>query len=180
MKNNLKSGRTIIAERDKLETASERMNARKKAKHKRLFSLFVVSSILLIAVFAGVIAFRQLKKQYEPTENNATVVATPTVEIIDENGKNQITNRIKSYVVNLEQDFGALGYRITRITLPTGKSREIYIDLAGRPYYFKTTTNRNSAVVAEDADRMIRYLEGKGITPAEYVDVRIDEKAYYK
>lgn len=181
LSDNLKSGRTIIAERERIETASERMDARKKAKHKRIFAVAVVVFIVAILVFAGLIAWQQLRKQYQiPETDNKTTTIEPSTTIIDENGKNQITNRTKEYVVNLEQDMKELGYKMSRVTLPSGKSRELYIDIEGRPYYFKATSMRSSAVVAEDIDRMLRYLDGKGITPSEYVDVRVEEKAYYK
>ena len=41
------------------------------------------------------------------------------------------------------------------------------------------TSERGSAVQIEDAERMMRYLDGKGLTP-EYVDLRVEGKAYYK
>lgn len=68
---------------------------------------------------------------------------------------------------------------MTKVTLPTGMSRELYVDLEGRTEYYKVNLDRETAVTAEDIDRMVRYLEKNGVTP-EYVDVRIEEKAYYK
>jgi hypothetical protein len=35
-------------------------------------------------------------------------------------------------------------------------------------------------VTVEDADRMIQYLEEEDETDYEYIDVRIDGKAYWK
>jgi hypothetical protein len=42
------------------------------------------------------------------------------------------------------------------------------------------TTDRGAAVSVEDADRMIRYLTDKGISEFEYIDVRVEEKGYWK
>ena len=42
------------------------------------------------------------------------------------------------------------------------------------------TIDRDSAISVEDADRMLRYLSGEGISDFTYIDVRIDGKAYWK
>ena len=40
--------------------------------------------------------------------------------------------------------------------------------------------DRDTAVSAEDAFRMVRYLENQGITEYQYIDVRLPGKAYWK
>lgn len=67
-----------------------------------------------------------------------------------------------------------------RATLASGMMRTIYLDVENIPYYFKISTERGAAVEAEDIDRMVRYLKENNITPSEYVDVRVERKAYYK
>ena len=42
------------------------------------------------------------------------------------------------------------------------------------------SVDRNAAVTAEDVSRMIGYLKGQGIEGCEYIDVRIERKAYWK
>ena len=53
----------------------------------------------------------------------------------------------------------------------------VYFD--GRKEYYKMTSERGSAVQIEDAERMMRYLDGKALAP-EYVDLRVEGRAYYK
>ena len=49
----------------------------------------------------------------------------------------------------------------------------------GAEYYIKMNVDRGSAESVEDADRMIKYLNAKGIAPG-HLDVRVEGKAYYK
>ncbi len=176
----MKRGQTIVAQRDKVETASERMHARKKTKHKRTFAIIVVLLILGALTIAGVIAWQKLM----PTEpvKVETPPVTPQAMIIDEASGNQsnVTTRMKEYVANLESDLKDNGgHKVTRVTLPAGKSREIYVDIENRPYYFKVNVDRGAGVTAEDIARTIKYLDGKDIKPSKYVDVRVEGKAFY-
>ena len=83
-------------------------------------------------------------------------------------------------IVQAEQDFKDLGYKPIRAEIPAGSIRQINFILDGITGYIKMTTDRDAAVSVEDADRMIRYLSGKEITTFEYIDVRVEEKGYWK
>ena len=56
---------------------------------------------------------------------------------------------------------------------------DIYHTGALAPERHKMTMERGSAVQMEDAERMMRYLDGKDLHPG-YVDLRVEGKAYYK
>ena len=64
--------------------------------------------------------------------------------------------------------------------IPTGAIREVDFYLEGYDGFIKTTIDRDSAITVEDADRMIRYLADKEISVFEYIDVRVDKRAYWK
>lgn len=175
----MKTGKAIVAQRERVETASERMRARQKTKHKRTFAIVTVVLVLAALVIAGVIAWQKLMP------DTPVKIETPPVEpqaiIVDEasGNKSNITTRLKEYVANLETDLKESGQKVNRVALPAGKSREIYVDIEGRPYYFKVNTDRGAGVTAEDISRMIKYLDEKSIKPAQYVDVRVEGKAFY-
>ena len=80
----------------------------------------------------------------------------------------------------VENALKAYGYQPVKAVIPVNGIREVDIYLDGRPGYLKTTIDRGSGVTAEDADRMLRYLEGQGITTFEYIDVRIDGRAFWR
>lgn len=175
----VKRGQTIVAERERAESDSERMLARKQLRRKRMRS--VVSACLMLAIL-GLLTYlgaRELVGLEQRSEDGLVEEKKVTAEIVDESGRGQISARMKEYIIQIEEDFRALGYTVTRVTLPAATSRELYVDLAGETAYFKVSMDRGAAVTAEDAVRMMNYLREKDLHP-EYVDVRIDGKAYYK
>ncbi len=173
----MKRGQTIVAERERQELASERMLARKKMKNKRILSVVAVVLILIILTILGVMLWQVLfKDQVMKTSEPEVVVPEPTVEIVDEAGVG-VSGRIKEYIAWLEQDFKELGYTMTRVDLPRDKSRELLVSLEGYDGYIKMNIDRGTGVSVEDADRMIKYLNGGGF---EYIDVRVEGKAFYK
>ena len=66
---------------------------------------------------------------------------------------------------------------MTRVDLPRDKSRELLVSLDGYKGYIKMNIDRGTGVSVEDADRMIKYLNGGEF---EYIDVRVEGKGYYK
>lgn len=174
----MKLGRTIVAERERAESDSERMMARKKAHRKQRTSVVVV---VLMGIILGLIIYMGVNELKDERQMEAEKAAEVEIraQVIDEDNRGRISARTKTYIAQLEKDLADLGYTVTKVTLPTGMSRELYVDLEGKMGYFKVNLDRGTAVTAEDMDRMIRYLEKNGVVP-EYVDVRVEEKAYYK
>lgn len=174
----IKRGQTIVAERERAESESERMQVRKKVRRKRATSVVLV---ILMVTILGLLAYMGAKGVAEEvaqvTEKNNTYVIA--AEIVDESGNSQISSRTREYIGLLEQDFKDMGYTVARVVLPAGMSRQLYVDLNGEEMYFKVSMDRDTAVTVEDAVRMLKYLRDKDIHPS-YVDVRLNGKAYYK
>lgn len=178
--NNMRLGQTIVAERERAESESERMQARKRVKRRQRTSAVIVVLMLVILGLVAYLGVKEMSCEYggEGTESAAGEYEI-TAEIVDEDNRGQISMRVKEYVAQLEEDFRELGHKVTRVVLPTGTSRELYVDLEGREGYFKVNIDRDAAVSAEDAVRMLKYLDERDLHP-EYVDVRVEGKAYYK
>lgn len=174
----MRLGQTIAAEREPAESDSERMQARKKVHRRQTTSVVMV---LLMFTTLGLIAYLSMKEMVQPDRGKDTsdTQAAVQAQIIDEDARGQISGRIMKYIAQLEADLKDLGYTVTKVTLPTGKSRELYVDLDGATNFYKVNVDRETALVAEDIDRMARYLQEKDLHP-EYVDVRVEGKAYYK
>lgn len=173
----MKLGQTIVAERERVESESERMRMRKTQRRKRWTA--IVAGILMVLIL-GVLLWMGVQQLLEPktfeTEDAGYQIQA---EIVDEDNTGRISERVRLYIEQLEQDMADLGYKVTRVTLPTGTSRELYVDLEGVEWYFKVTVDRDAGVTAEDMERMIRYLQERELTPG-YVDVRVEGKAFYK
>lgn len=183
-KSTFKLGRTIGAKREKLETANERAASRKKDKQKNFVRL--VSTICIFAVLT-VILGSLLSAFFDREAENADELffgednnIDPTTEIIDEENANEITARMKLFIARVEKEFKMLGFETKQAVVPKGGIREVDFYLEGAPGFIKTTIDRNPAITAEDAERMIRYLSEKGITEYTYIDVRIEGKAFWK
>ena len=112
----------------------------------------------------------------------------PSVEVIDERtGKvfdgseeRKLSAKMKEYIANLEEEMVAQGRKVTRARIPADKIREVDVEVEGFTGVIKVSTDRNPAVSAEDAARMLKYLEGQGISEVTYVDVRVERKGYWK
>ena len=175
----MRRGQTIVAERERSVSDSERMSLRKKAKQKKIMSGVILIVGLAGAVVLAVIIFINIYGNLKEPETLSEEVFTPTVAIEDESGSGLVTSRMKEYVGMLENDFKDSGYKVARAVVPSGKTREIDIYLDGRNEFYKTNIDRGAGVTVEDVVRMIRYLDKNGVGPS-YVDVRVAGKAYYK
>lgn len=182
----LKSGRTIGEKRERLETANERAAARKKDKHRQTSRIILTSLgfIAIIAVILFILYFSFPKKDDEPVPGDTPATElTATIEIVDEDSATtggKITGRMRDYIARMEADFRDLGYTPTKAVIPAGSIREVDFYLDGHPGFIKTTIDRDAAVTTEDADRMLHYLAGIGISEFTYIDVRLEGKAYWK
>lgn len=174
----MRLGRTIVGAREKTESESERIRARKKQKNKRLLTGgMVVVGLLVVggAIVLGCMKWFEEIKNPEVEEEKFV----PTVEIVDERGGRKITERVKSYVGMVECDFKDLGYKVSRVVLPEDKMREVDVYLDGRTEYYKLNLDRMTGVSVEDAVRMLKYLDKEEVK-VEYVDVRVEGRGYYK
>lgn len=156
----------------------EHIAARKKQQRK---NALIILSVLIIIVSVGIvvanyISQKQSEREAELAKENPV---EPTVAIVDENVGNNISSRTKVFVARLEADAKEKNLKVDHVVLPFQKAREILVYFDGRKEYYKMTSERGSAVQIEDAERMMRYLDGKSLTP-EYVDLRVEGKAYYK
>ncbi len=175
----MRAGQTIVAERERVESESERMQARKKVHRRQTTSILVVALMLLILGLAFYLGMKELAIGPVTNVENVTESYQVKAEIVDEDRRGQISSRVQAYIADLEQDLQALGLTVKKVTLPTGMIRALYVDIEGQEAYYKVDIDRSAAVTAEDIERMTRYLAEKDLHP-EYVDVRIEGKAYYK
>lgn len=175
----LKRGQTIAGELEQAESESERLQERKKIHRKRrrsvLFGLILIGALGTLIYVTG----KNAMSEYEAAEKPGEETYALKANIVDEDNRGKISERTKEYAALLEQDLRDLGYTVTQFILPTGTSRELYVDLEGEEVYFKVNMDRDAAVTAEDVVRVVKYLREQDLHPT-YADVRVEGKAYYK
>lgn len=181
-----KSGRVIGESRERPESSIEREKMHKKL-HRQQISRIIVVIFIFTLIGVGLFFIGTLfvgHREDQPISSTTVYLPlSPTIPIEDQDAggsSEHITTRMKEYIGQLEADLRELGYSPSRAVLPTGAIREIDFYLDGYSGYIKTTIDRGAGVTAEDTDRMVRYLAAQGITDFEYIDVRIDGKAYWK
>jgi hypothetical protein len=84
------------------------------------------------------------------------------------------------FIRTVTAQLAAKGYQVSTITLPAAAS-ELDVRIANQPYYVKFNLQTNDP--REQAGTFLATmaeLKQQNVTPAEYVDVRIDTHAYYK
>lgn len=179
--NNYRIGRTLAGDAKKtLEAKRARANDQRKRKIKLAFVISVASLTSLSVLFFAIHMTLKQKAERELALAEAqSFVKEPTVAIVDENAGNNVSQRVKDFVYDLEGDLSAYGLAIDHVSLPLQKARELRIFIINRGEYYKMSLDRGSAVQAEDLSRMVKYLDNNGIAP-EYVDLRVSGKAYYK
>lgn len=176
----IKSGRTIVAERERTESESERLKMQQKETMKKRMTAATFVVVVLAIIVLVVAIFRFVWDRVKPKEESVGEKYVPTVEIIDERGDGyaEKSEKVRQFVGLIERDFQDAGYKVAKVVMPADKLREADVYLEGRGEYYKCQIDRGTAETVEDATRMIQYLDRNGITPT-YVDVRIEGKAYY-
>lgn len=66
-----------------------------------------------------------------------------------------------------------------QIVLPAAAS-EVDVHIASQPYFIKFNVQNAALPQAGSAVATMRHLTARGVTPRQYIDVRIDDRAYYK
>lgn len=109
----------------------------------------------------------------------------PSVAIVDETGikteGNRVlaSNRFLGFIGRVIGRFEANGLTVTKVVLPPNTSRQIAVSTEGVVYPVKMSIDRPAGEQTEDAARAIRHLTARNIA-AQYIDVRVSGKAYYK
>jgi len=179
----VQSGKTIAARRERQVSDSERERVRKRSKRAKLIRGLVAG---LVIIGMGFLAIRAGKEWFSWIREKEVVVEEakePSVEIIDERTgqvTKEVSSRVKDYIYYLEEEFRELGKTVIRARLPADKAREVDLEIEGFSGVIKVSTDRNAAVSAEDGVRMMKYLEGQGISEVQYIDVRVERKGYWK
>lgn len=111
----------------------------------------------------------------------------PSLEIKDTSGyiaelarQDMLASRqFISYVGQLAGELRRIGVNpIQQVVIPP-VVRQVNIYIQGRDYEIRVNTSRDPESQAQDIKHAIQYFEKQGISP-EYIDVRVEGKAFYK
>lgn len=94
-------------------------------------------------------------------------------------GKQQLTLELVAFIRDTHAQFVALDIETEAYTLPS-LANELHVRLPGKGYYVKFNTETPARQQVGTYIALKERLESEGVTPAEYIDVRVEERAYYK
>ncbi len=94
-------------------------------------------------------------------------------------GGQVLTGHDVGFMRTVRDQLAAKGLSVARIELPA-RAGEANVYIAGKPYYVKFTTTADALQQVGTYLAANQYLEGKKTVPAEYIDVRVEERVYYK
>lgn len=178
----IRSGQTIAGKRERPESDSERERAKRYYQKKKLISVSVVIFLAGILVWMAILAGEEFLRFVTRERKVEEVEISPTIEVIDEatGVTAKTSSRVREFIANLETELRERGLTVTQARIPVGKLREVDLNLAEFKGIFKVSLDRGIGVTAEDIERMVRYLRERGVETVEYVDVRVERKAYWK
>lgn len=94
-------------------------------------------------------------------------------------GSQVLTGAEVRFMISVRDQLAQKGQKVSRMELPA-QAGELNVFIEGKPYYIKFTTTGDPLQQAGTYLALHDYLAGKKITPSQYVDVRVEERAYYK
>ena len=94
-------------------------------------------------------------------------------------GNSVISGRFLQFIGKVVGYFKENNLTVNKMILPASTTRQVLVSLDGVGYSIKMTVDRPAAGQVEDAVRAIRYLTNRGVA-AEYIDVRVSRRAFYK
>lgn len=175
----MRVGKTIGGKREVAESESERMQYREKVKKRKLISILTFFAVIAVVLLGLLTVIKGMQREQKASGDNGTSAVQPTVEIVDEASVG-VPKKAREFVGYLEQDLSEYSIKLVRAVLPRNKTREVDVYIDGFEGYFKLSLDRGAGISAEDLERMLRYLKGLGFKGAEYVDLRVEGKGYYK
>lgn len=94
-------------------------------------------------------------------------------------GKQLVTYELVAFIRDVDAQFKAKAVAIDSYALPF-QAHEVHVRLQGKGYVLKLNTENDARQQIGTYIALVDKLSHDGITPAEYIDVRIEERAYYK
>ena len=109
----------------------------------------------------------------------------PSVTVSDQSGvvvrdsQVLVSNRFLGFMGKVIGQMRQQGYEVASIIIPAGTTRQIHVQLKHVAYPIRFSTDRPAGEQSEDAARAVRYM-GDNLLAAEYLDVRVSGRAFYK
>ncbi len=117
---------------------------------------------------------------------SASSTTSGLVQLTDQGGltvklnQQALTAQDVAFIQTIISQLKARGFSVASMTLPASAS-ELDVQIAGKPYFVKFNLNNSDArQQAGTFLATVTQLGRQNVAPTQYVDVRVDGRAYYK
>jgi len=110
---------------------------------------------------------------------------TPRISVRDESGipaesgREVINRQFLSFLGRVIALFSQNNMTVAEATLPSNTVRQVWFKLNGKPYDIRMVIDRESEAQVKQAIMTMQYLESHQLKPS-YIDVRVDQRSFYK
>lgn len=107
------------------------------------------------------------------------IAVTDNSGVPPEAGQEVVNRRFLSFLGQSVALFHRSELQVTEVILPPDTVRQVEFRAEGLPYAIRMTVDREASVQVEQAIHTKRFIDQRGIAP-EYIDVRVDQRVYYR
>lgn len=111
--------------------------------------------------------------------------ATPNLAVKDQSGaplsggQEVVNRRFLGFLGQAVSRFAKANITVTEIVLPQDTVRQVLFLIHDKPYAVKMTVDRAADAQVAQAIKAMRYIDERSLRP-EYIDVRVDQRVFYK
>lgn len=95
-------------------------------------------------------------------------------------GKTVLPSTTVAFIAEVSRQFKEAGIEVASMTLPTTPGEELQVRIKDVPYYIKFNVRGNARVEVGTFLALKQYLDAQKKTPTAYIDVRVENRAYYR
>lgn len=154
--------------------------------HRPIVYLYVQKPVLMLSKPNGeLLAIAQSGEAMASVSNMSRVAVLKLPFVTDQNkilvqpGQAALSEGDVSFIIDTVLQLQAQHIAISGLVLP-GAADELDVKISNQPYMIKFNLHSDEKQQLGSFVAVNGYLVGRHITPAEYIDVRVEGRAYYK
>lgn len=122
-------------------------------------------------------------KNLDPGVNTAKLIKIEDQSgVVLESGSPVLTTQLVQLIGQLHAKLQSLygkDAKVSRVIIPVS-TREVQVQVDGQPYLIKFSSVRDLDQQVGELNSLVAHLKSKNITPTQYIDIRLEHKAFYK
>lgn len=154
--------------------------------HQPVVNLISKRPVLKLATSQGVYLLDRngvaMIKASEVSSSDGLAIPLVTDESqlpIETNNAVVLTADMTSFITSVHEYLTVKGVTVASMTLPAA-ANELQMTMKDKPFYIRFSLNNDPAQSAGEYLVLEESFRNRGVTPGEYIDLRVSERAFYK